>query len=366
MKILMVCPDWFPFSAGLAQSCHALCTEFESHGHEVRVLVADDGNIEKKGLDVYPIPYAFRILGRSPVVWNIWKKVKSHVEWCDCVCLFSYMYVMNSQIVKCRTKGRFNKPIIHFYRGSLEDSVLSQVSFLVRMAKKVYDKTVGKRMFTQVDHIISNAKGVLSLINQRYGVSKKKMTYVKNSLHIGDFSVTSKKKKRVIFIGRLIENKGVKLFEQILKVIPTDWEFMIVGDGPMLPYVKDLATRHTQVVVKGKQPYFSAQELLAESSVLVLPSFAEGSPRVVMEASAYGVPSVAFAVGDVPETIPAHCGCVISCFDIEEFTKQLQLLIANDSVREKMGVAARVFAEKELDWKKNYPMIEKELREVVQ
>jgi len=365
MNILMVCPDWFPFSAGLSQSCHALCKEFEAHGHNVRVLVADDGNVEKKGLNVHPIPYLFRILGRSPVLWNPWKKIKNHIKWCDTVCLFSYMYVMNSQIVKLRSKGKFDKPLIHFYRGSLEDGVLNQVSLPVRIAKWVYDRTVGKRMFTEVDHIISNAKSVLSLITEKYGVSKEKMTYVKNALHVNEFDALKEKKKRVIFIGRLIENKGVKLFKDISEVVPDDWEFVIVGDGPMRQHVENIAKNKNNVVYKGRETYENTKKILSESSILALPSFAEGSPRVVMEASACGISSIAFNVGDVDQTIPEDCGYVIPAFDKKEFVLKVKELIHDTEDRISKGINARKFAEKELDWSINYPKIEEKIEEVV-
>ena len=96
----MFCPDWFPFSAGLAQSCYELCKEFQKHGHKVKVVVAKDKNLDKKDLDVIELLYIARILGRNPLVFNLFEKVKKEIEWCDVVCLFSYMFEINSRIVR--------------------------------------------------------------------------------------------------------------------------------------------------------------------------------------------------------------------------------------------------------------------------
>src|SRR3989338_3158687 len=111
MKILMCCPDWFPFSAGLAQSCYELCKQFEKQGHQVKILVAKDQGLEEKGLEVIALPYITRLLGRNPLFFHLYQKIKDYLSWADVVCVFSYMYLMNSSIVSLRKKGKYSKPL---------------------------------------------------------------------------------------------------------------------------------------------------------------------------------------------------------------------------------------------------------------
>ncbi|NQU79395.1 glycosyltransferase family 4 protein [Candidatus Woesearchaeota archaeon] len=365
MKILMFCPDWFPFSAGLAQSCYNTCKQMEKAGHEVRVIVAEDTGLDKKDLDVVAVPYAIRLLGRNPIVWNLWEKVRKHVQWCDVVCLFSYMYEMNSRMVWLRKKGRFDKPIVHFYRGSLESDSLKHLSPLIRFAKMAYDRTCGKLMFKDVDKVISNSGPTLLVMKKMYGVSGKKLAYVKNALFVDDYPKWSKKNKRIIFVGRLIENKGVGFFSQIIKSIPSDWKLTIVGDGPMEEDVKELAKAHNNIEMVGKVSHDKCKKIVADSDINVLPTYAEGSPRSVMEASASGVPSISFAVGDVVNTIPPGCGYAIKPYDINDFCAKLEKLIKDSELRQEMGRKSLEFARKEMDWSVVYPKIDKILMNVV-
>ena len=358
----MVCPDWFPFSAGLAESCYNTRKQLEKHGHSVRVIVAKDENVDHKDLEVIEIPYAIRLLGRNPIALNLWHKVKSHVEWGDVVCLFSYMYEMNSRLVWFRKIGKFQKPIVHFYRGSLESDASASLGPVTKLAKIIYDRTCGALMFKHVDHTISNSGPTLEVIKKQYGVPAEKLSYVKNALNSDKYPKWRKENKNIIFVGRLIENKGVKLFENIIKVIPPSWNFIIVGDGPMEDEVNELASRYKNIIVKGKVSHKECMKLVSESDINILPTYAEGSPRTVMEASASGIPSISFAVGDVINTIPKECGYAIKPFDIDDFCDKLKKLIENKSLRQRMGKKAKTFAEKELGWNNIYPKIEKVLQ----
>ncbi|MBW3020952.1 glycosyltransferase family 4 protein [Candidatus Woesearchaeota archaeon] len=366
MKILMVCPDWFPNSAGLAQSCYDTCKQFIKHGHEVKVIVAKDKNVDHKDLNVKEIPYLTRFGGRNPFTFNIFDKIKEEVEWCDVVCLFSYMYIMNSQIAKLRCKGIINKPVIHFYRGSLESNFLKHVGLFTKLSKIMYDWLLAKPMFKCVNHVISNSEPTLALMEQKYDVSKDRLSYVKNALYVDEYPLWTKENKRIVFIGRLVDNKGIKFFGRILESIPSNWKFTIIGDGPLKKQILKLKDKYDNIELIGKVNHEECLKLISESDINILPTFAEGSPRSVMEASACGVPSICFAVGDVPNTIPSNCGYSITPYNIEEFCSKLELLIKDKDLRERMGISSRKFVEENMDWEVVYPQIEKILKEVVE
>lgn len=366
MKILMVCPDWFPNSAGLAQSCYDTCKQLESHGHEIKVIVAKDKEIDSKDLDVKEISYLTRLGGRNPLAFNIYKKIKDEVEWCDVIGLFSYMYIINSKIAKLRCKGVINKPVIHFYRGSLESNFTKYVSLFTKLSKNAYDKVYAPAMFKCVDHVISNSGPTLALMEQKFGADESKLSYVKNALYVDEYPKWEKENKRIVFIGRLVDNKGIKFFERIMKSIPSDWEFAIIGDGPLRKEVFKLMKEHKNIRFVGKQSHEKCLKLISESDINVLPTFAEGSPRSVMEASACGVPSISFAVGDVVNIIPNDCGYAITPYNIDEFCNKLEFLIKNKKGRERMGRHALKFVEENMDWKVVYPQVEKIIKEVVE
>ena len=326
MRLLFFCPDWFPYSAGLAQSCLEICEGLKRQGHEVRIVVAKEEGLESKGMDIVPVPYFFRLLGRNPISFGLWKNIKRHVDWAEKICLFSYMYELNARVVLYRKLGLFNKPLIHFYRGSLEP--VPNLSLVTRVAKGVWDLTGGRMMFSWTDKTISNSKPTVDYIRNRYGI-KKQLKYIPTAIDLKEYTTSSLDNKRVLFVGRLIENKGVKHFKDILETIPLDWKFTIIGDGPLRSEIEHLKKEFKQIEFLGKVSHRKVKQMLSKSDILVLPTYAEGSPRAVIEASASGVPSISFDVGDVSSLLPREIRCEIG--DISRFCTLLKRAIGDIS-----------------------------------
>ena len=285
------------------------------------------------------------------------------MDWCDVIVLFSYMFEMNSRVVRLRQKGRFGKPVILFYVGSLDENVLAYLSLTTRLGKILYDRTFGKRLFTHVDRVIANADIGPELRRRGYETSRQGLVVVHGAIHVADYPHQLKEQQQVVFVSRLVENKGVRYFPEITRMLPPDWSFVIVGDGPDRKNVETWGARRPQVKVLGTLSHEDTKQVIGSSAVLVLPTFAEGSPRVVMEASACGVPSIAFAVGDVKNMIPAECGYAIEPFDIEEFCERLQHLVTHPVERRAMGRMARGLVEAQFDWSAVYPTIDDTLTE---
>ncbi len=359
----MVCPDWFPIRGGLSQTCYELCSELLNHGHELRVVVAGDESVESKGLDVFPVPHLGRVLGRNPITYRLWHHIRKHVDWCDVIVLFSYMFEMNSRVVRLRRKGKFGKPLILFYVGSLDEDVLAHLSLPTRLGKILYDRTFGKGLFRQVDRVIANADIGPELRRRGYETSREGLVVVHGAIHVADYPHELEKQRQVVFVGRLVENKGVRFFPDITRTLPPDWSFVIVGNGPDRKSVETWSATEPQVKILGTLSHEETKQVIGSSAVLVLPTFAEGSPRVVMEASACGVPSIAFAVGDVKNMIPAECGYAIEPFDIEEFCARLRHLVTHPVERHAMGRKARDLVKAQFDWSAVYPNIDDTLTE---
>jgi glycosyltransferase involved in cell wall biosynthesis len=106
-------------------------------------------------------------------------------------------------------------------------------------------------------------------------------------------------------IARLQPEKGVEVFlhmaAEIRRSVP-DAAFVVVGDGPLRAGLErlaaDLAVPATFMGFRADAP-----NLVGELDLLVVPSLSEGTPLVVLEAAAAGVPIVASAVGGIPEQV---------------------------------------------------------------
>ncbi len=363
MKILIICPDWFPNISGFGTSCYEFAKNAEKE-HTVTILTPSQKKLDKRGLDVRPVTQIVNLANRNPVVLGLLREIRK-VDY-DIIMIYSYMYEMNARVAIYKRLGLIKKPVVLMYRGSLEDEVLAQLSTPIRLAKITYDRTYGAAVFKYSDYIISNSKPTLVVMKKKYGLKSDKMSYIPNSININEYIQSKQNNKRVLFVGRLIQNKGIKFFEQIVQNIPKDWKFTIAGDGPMENIVLDLAKKYKNVEYLGKLTKIETNKIISKSDILILPTFAEGSPRAVLEASASGIPSIAFDVGDVP-TVLNHDknGYTIPRYDIDVFVKRMKELIDNSSLRKKKGDSARLYAQKNLNWNKTYIQTMKFLEMVV-
>jgi len=106
----------------------------------------------------------------------------------------------------------------------------------------------------------------------------------------------------VIFVGRLTREKGVaELLRAHAKL--NDVTLALIGDGPMRGSVDAQIHRGARVIAAGAQPLPRVADWMAAADVIVLPSWSEGTPNVVLEALAMGRPVVASKVGGIPDVM---------------------------------------------------------------
>ncbi|WP_050527535.1 glycosyltransferase [Pseudorhodobacter aquimaris] len=154
---------------------------------------------------------------------------------------------------------------------------------------------------------------------------------------------------RLVAIGRLAEQKGFSLLiEAMALAAPTnpDLHLTLVGDGPLRPEIEAMiAANHLEarVTLAGWQDEAGVLQALADATALILPSFAEGLPMVVMEAMAAGRPVIATAIAGVPElVVSGETGWLIPAGDAQYLAEAMTTLARTphaDLVA--MGTAAR-------------------------
>jgi glycosyltransferase involved in cell wall biosynthesis len=133
-----------------------------------------------------------------------------------------------------------------------------------------------------------------------------------NGVNFEKFNVAKKpdtNKYNLLFIGNLIKTKGV--FELLIAAKKlsdenVDFELSIIGKGPeeshLASYIAD-NNLSDSIKLIGGVPHELLDQWFSKSHALVLPSYREGVPNVIMEALATGTPVVATSVGGIPEVI---------------------------------------------------------------
>ena len=115
-------------------------------------------------------------------------------------------------------------------------------------------------------------------------------------------------RKRICFIGHLIERKGIKvLMEACLLLKKADYEFELnlYGFGNLKSFILDFTKKHflqNSIFLKGVVPNEMINNVLIENDLFVLPSYKESFGVVIIEALASGLPVISTNCGG-PETI---------------------------------------------------------------
>ncbi len=123
---------------------------------------------------------------------------------------------------------------------------------------------------------------------------------------------------RLVCIGRLSEQKGHLLLLEaanLLAVAGLDFKLVFVGDGPLRSDIeKQIAQYGLQkhIEITGWASGDRVREQLLASRAMVLPSFAEGLPVVIMESLALNRPVISTYVAGIPELVePGVCGWLV-------------------------------------------------------
>jgi glycosyltransferase involved in cell wall biosynthesis len=148
---------------------------------------------------------------------------------------------------------------------------------------------------------------------------------------------------RLIAVGRLSAEKGIGgLLEALYLMLPEQRPaLVIVGDGPMRDELDVMVERlglGKLVTFLGRLPEPDTLAEIARSDILVLPSFMEGLPIVLMEAMALGKPVVATRVAGIPELVTdGESGLLFTPSDWTELAEKLSMLVIDQGLRQRLG-----------------------------
>ena len=154
-----------------------------------------------------------------------------------------------------------------------------------------------------------------------------------------------KRENIIINVGRMVPEKGQKyLIEAFSKLRNSDWNLVILGDGPLR---NDLEVQVNQfglgdrIIMPGAVN--DVDEWLAKASIFAFPSVSEGFPNALVEAMAAGLPVVSFDCDAGPRDIILDSinGFLVKNKDMNQLTKILQLLISDPRLRQKIGNQAK-------------------------
>jgi glycosyltransferase involved in cell wall biosynthesis len=213
-------------------------------------------------------------------------------------------------------------------------------------------RAVSGVIYRQADHVVAVSSAIRDLLVTDYGVAPERVEVL---LPTTAAPPTAARPRRasgspvVGLVGRLVAEKGVDVFLRaaaLVSAVVPQVRFLVVGDGPLRP---DLEHRAAVMGVSGTVTFTGyrsdATDLLAGLDVLAVPSRSDGSPLVVSEALAAGVPVVASGVGGLPDLVEdGGTGLLVRPGEAEDLARALVSLLLDPEAARRMGARGRSVA----------------------
>lgn len=157
---------------------------------------------------------------------------------------------------------------------------------------------------------------------------------------------------RLVCIGRFAEQKGLfTLIDAMSEVVQqgVNVQLVLIGDGPLRPLIEASITQNgleDHVFLTGWLDEAGVRRELGQAHGMVLPSFAEGLPVVLMEAMVAGRPVIATFVAGIPELVqPGKNGWLVPAGDDAALANAIiEMSMTPDDTLTRMGRSARARA----------------------
>ncbi|AOW13502.1 colanic acid biosynthesis glycosyltransferase WcaL [Hydrogenophaga crassostreae] len=154
---------------------------------------------------------------------------------------------------------------------------------------------------------------------------------------------------RLVCVGRLCEQKGQLLLLDAVRRLRDrgeDFHLVLAGDGEMRRELEAFIAQHNlqaQVSITGWISSERVKQELLAARTMVLASFAEGLPVVIMEAMALGRPVLTTSIAGIPELVRHGVdGWLVPAGDVEALVETLSSALATPAAQlEQMGLTAR-------------------------
>ncbi len=160
-----------------------------------------------------------------------------------------------------------------------------------------------------------------------------KIIIVHCGIHIDEFEPDygfSEDNQSLICVGRLCPQKAQLLFPPALAKLKDEFPNLhinFIGDGESRAALEASIEKHNVsdlVTLHGWKANTEVRDMVKENRALLLPSFAEGLPVVIMEAFALGRPVISTYIAGIPELVDNTCGWIIPAGSIEHIEQAIR------------------------------------------
>ncbi len=228
-------------------------------------------------------------------------------------------------------------------------------SFLTIFKKILFSLIIRSSIKNQKKNIIVQNKDDLKIIKNELNLSKKEIVLIKggSGVNLDKYKNLKKKNnKTVLMVSRIVANKGINEFlnsAKILKKKYPDWKFIIVGgldykspDSINKNFLNKFRKKNIVRIFDYKSDILNYYK---NAEIFCLPSYREGMPKTVLEASSCGLPVVTTdTIGCRDSIVNNFTGLLCKPFDPNDLAKKIEILIKDKNLRKKLGKNGKKYA----------------------
>ena len=215
-----------------------------------------------------------------------------------------------------------------------------------------------KNAVKYADEIIVLSKGVHDYFKDTYGRETHFIPNGVNRPEIKDAKfITEKfgltKDSYILFLGRLVPEKGIRYLVEAFKDVKTDKKLVIAGGSSdtdsFMAELKDLAKDDNRIIFTGFVQGQMLDELYSNAYIYTLPSDLEGMPLSLLEAMSYGNCCL---VSDIPECaeVVEDKALIFQKSNVEDLQEKLQNACDHPEMVMEMKKQAADFICKKYNW----------------
>jgi len=373
LGVLILSPFFSPGIGGVETHLNDLCEFLVKRNNKVIVctyqpLITKTTGPEKEiteNLEIYRIKWPhynlFQILEPYPLL-----------EW---IYLFPGLFFFSLGFLLKRHK---EIDVIHTH-GMVGAFITKILSFLFRKrcvvsTHAIYNLQTRSIMACLLKHILGSFDRIFTLSNQSkdeliaIGLNSKNLEVYTYWVDQDRFRPQNKNEAKklcgwegkfiVLFVGRLVPYKGVRLVADSATRLNKEIFIAIIGEGPLHDEIEQIAEKCKNIIFVGRinnkdlVKYYNAADLFVAPSM-----YEEGFGRVFLEALSCGTPVIGSNMGGIPEVIDPSVGSLIDP-TVENLTREIELYYNSPQKLKNATMNARQYAERKFS-DKNGIQIEK-------
>lgn len=328
----------------VARGHHVIC--YDRKGHHVAGSTELDESREYKGVKIIPV-WTIERKGLAAMTSSLAAAWKAAVSKADIVHIHAEGPAAMSWLPKLKKKR-----VIVTIHG-LDWQRAKWGGFATKYIKLGEEMAVKK-----ADEIIVLSRGVQEYFKREYG---RETVFIPNGVTKPEIREADdirklwglEKDSYVLFLGRIVPEKGLRYLVEAWKGIKTDKKLVIAGGSSdteeFMNELKAMSAGDERIIFTGFQQGRVLEELYSNSYIYTLPSDLEGMPLSLLEAMSYGNCCL---VSDIPECaeVVEDRAVIFSHSDVNDLKHNLQQLLDDKACVREYKYTATEFITKKYNW----------------